>query len=121
MTDKIFKTRTLMMVLGLVAITFVASQSVLASGPCTPVLFSPVLTGTGATCAAATADLNYQLDDYVEVTCVDGECGDHLNIVTVACQTVNGHKEVKGYSRYSCYGGWGEFAELPVRSPSADE
>lgn len=120
MTTTIRKTRNLLLALSVTAFSLYAGSTVMAGGPCTPVLYSPVLTGSGASCSAATANLNSQLTNYVNMACdPEGECGNHNYVYTTGCQSTGGGVEISGYARYSCYAGWGEFASRPEATPEA--
>ena len=118
MTTTIRKTRNLLLALGVMAFSLYAGSAVMAAGPCTPVTYSPVLTGNGGNCSAATANLHSQLTNYVNMACdPEGECGNHNYVHTTGCQSVGGGVQISGYARYSCYAGWGEFSSTPEEAP----
>ena len=68
---------------------------------CPPVVSqTPIMSGDGATCALATADLESKLDD--EANCFDGFCHREL-VITMACfSNPAGGQWVKGKLNYTC-------------------
>lgn len=70
---------------------------------CSWILVTPTLTGTGANCAAALADLHAEEDLQMAMTCPDTPlCGTPARTTTVACHTAGGQKSVSGYSAFRC-------------------
>lgn len=80
---------------------FAFSPQVEAGSTCTTYVNSPEHWGKGANCAAATADLEAQLDAYVNYACSpEGPCNYSI-VITQPCWGSN-PVTIDGYARFRC-------------------
>jgi hypothetical protein len=83
--------------------TFVGAPDLEAAPPwyCSTYINSPVDWGNGADCAAATANLNAQLNAYADDYCFPDGTSSRQIIITTACHGSN-PVMVDGYIRFRC-------------------
>jgi uncharacterized membrane protein len=65
-------------------------------------LQTEVMTGSGSTCTAATADLNSDAEGEAWITCFEGTPVSMNLVITEECHTVGSEVQVSGYLTFRC-------------------
>jgi hypothetical protein len=101
---QMLKTAGLAFVLG-AAIHFAIPPSAAASScTCSNLSFVASATGSGADCATANTFLDINIQEAESTACFPNDyCRLQSLVITSACQLKNGHYEISGSQRYSCY------------------
>ena len=100
---RMLKTVALAFVL-VAAVHFAVPPSAAASCMCSNLSFVASATGSGADCATATAFLHNDVQNAELAACFPYDfCHLQAFVITSACQPKNGHIEISGSQRYSCY------------------
>jgi hypothetical protein len=96
MMKKVKITMTLVGLLGILGLVFLTNPPVTAkSSFCNTILITPTLTGMGANCTQATADLTSQINGYV----APDACGPAIVVITNPCHPEGSQICVQGYGR----------------------